>query len=305
MEPAPGRRAESSSIDTKRTLAKRLAFAVAVLLLIGAVVVVWQQREMVSDACAAVVAASPVVIALLFAAIVANVVLTALMFNVLISRYGRVGIVEMQALIAGATLLNFLPLRPGLLGRVAYHRAANDIPPLDTARTIVQALLLSAALGAYLALVAMISVWLNLPLELGVVLPGPVLLLAAVRAPWRILCIAALLRYLDLIVWAVRYWMVFDLIGAPIDHRTALALACVSVIANLVPFFSNGLGLREWAVGLLGPFLRQYPVQLGLTAELVNRAAEILVILILGLAGLAWLAHTSRLKARASMSQAG
>ncbi len=245
------------------------------------------------------------VVAVLIGAIVANVALTAMMFSVLISRYGRVGILEMQALIAGATLLNFLPLRPGLLGRVAYHRAANAIPAVDTARTIIQALILSASLGAYLALVAAISAWLSLPLEVGVALPAPLLLLASARAPWRILSLAALLRYLDLLVWAVRYWMVFDLIGASIDHRTALALACVSVIANLVPFVSNGLGLREWAVGLLGPFLRQYPVPLGLTAELVNRSAEIVVILILGLAGLAWLAHSSRLKRARPTSEAG
>ncbi|MHC4774244.1 MAG: hypothetical protein ACYTBR_03140, partial [Planctomycetota bacterium] len=47
-------------------------------------------------------------VCLLAAAVAANVVLTALMFSVLISRYGRVAAVEMQALVAAAALLNFL-----------------------------------------------------------------------------------------------------------------------------------------------------------------------------------------------------
>ncbi len=65
---------------------------------------------------------------LLLGSVLANLLLTGLLFTVLISRYGNVGRVEMQALIATATLLNFLPLRPGLFGRIAYHRTFNAIP---------------------------------------------------------------------------------------------------------------------------------------------------------------------------------
>ena len=104
----------------------------------------------------------------------------------------------------------------------------------------------------------------------------------------------ALLRWADLLAWAVRYHAAFALIGAPVGWETAVGLACVSVIAMLVPFVSNGLGLREWAVGLLAPFLAGYSMQEGIAAELVNRAAEIVVILGLGLAGSVWVTRSWR-----------
>jgi hypothetical protein len=96
------------------------------------------------------------------------------------------------------------------------------------------------------------------------------------------------------IVWAVRYHAAFTLIGSPIPPATALAFACISMIASMVPLSSNGLGLREWAIGAAAPMLTAYQLELGLTAELVNRAAELAMVTVVGLAGagyLAWLRH--------------
>ncbi|MHC4784997.1 MAG: hypothetical protein ACYTE6_03445, partial [Planctomycetota bacterium] len=70
--------------------------------------------------------------------------------------------------------------------------------------------------------------------------------------------------------------------------------ACLSVVPMLVPFVGNGLGLREWAVGLAAPLLTPYVLGLGLAAELLNRAAELVVIVILGLGGIAWLTLRAR-----------
>ncbi len=64
---------------------------------------------------------------------------------------------------------------------------------------------------------------------------------------------------------------------------------CVSVVAMLVPFVSNGLGIREWAIGLFAPFLGDSTLEIGLTAELVNRAAEIVVVVVAGVAAIVWL----------------
>jgi hypothetical protein len=62
----------------------------------------------------------------------------------------------------------------------------------------------------------------------------------------------------------------------------------------LVPIVGNGLGLREWAVGLAAPLLTPYVLGLGLAADLVNRATELVVILVLGLGGMAWLTWHAR-----------
>jgi len=237
---------------------------------------------------------APGLVALLLAGVAGNVLLTGLLFSLLISRYGRVGVLEMQALIASATLINFLPLRPGLFGRIAYHKAVNRILAVHSAKTIIQAAILSVSIVVYLGLVIAISGALHVSLVYGVVAPLPVLAAGTAIPRLRIWMAAALLRYLEVFVWAMRYYAAFALIGAPVDATGALAFACVSMIATMVPLVSNGLGLREWAIGLTAPFLTEYVLELGITAELVNRAAELVVIAVLGLAGIAWLARRRR-----------
>ena len=102
------------------------------------------------------------------------------------------------------------------------------------------------------------------------------------------------MRLLELLLIAARYHAAFALIGSPIDTATATTLACVSMIASMVPFLSNGLGLREWAVGLLAPLLAACDMTQAMTADLVNRAAELIVVSIAGLAGLGWLMQHRR-----------
>ena len=108
------------------------------------------------------------------------------------------------------------------------------------------------------------------------------------------MALAGLIRYVEVFVWAARYYAAFKLIDYTISIESALAFACISMIATLVPFFSNGLGLREWAIGLAAQLLTEYQLEHGITAELVNRAGELIVVLIVGLVGIAWLAHLRR-----------
>jgi hypothetical protein len=268
-----------------------IAVLLGVGLVVAALIVVWRQHEAVTLAIAAMRRPAPGLVALLMAGVAGNVLLTGLLFSLLMSRHGRVGVLEMQALIASATLINFLPLRPGLFGRIAYHKAVNRILAVHSAKTIIQAAILSVSIVAYLGLVIAVSGALHVSLVYGVVAPLPVLIVGMATARLRLWMAAALLRYLEVFVWALRYYAAFALIGSPVDPTGALAFACVSMIATMVPLVSNGLGLREWAIGLTAPFLTDYVLELGITAELVNRAAELVMIAVLGLAGIAWLAR--------------
>jgi hypothetical protein len=118
------------------------------------------------------------------------------------------------------------------------------------------------------------------------------------RSP-RSWCWAAAFRWLELLVIAARYHAAFALIGSPIDSAGSLAFACISMIAGMVPFLSSGLGVREWAVGLVAPILTGAQLTTGLTADLVNRAVELVVVLVCGVVGLGWLArHRSRVHRR-------
>ncbi|MBL0926853.1 MAG: hypothetical protein IBJ11_04270 [Phycisphaerales bacterium] len=263
--------------------------------------------------------ASPASVALLVGLIAVGPLLTGATFWVLTRRYGAVGFVEMTALMAGSWLLNFLPLKPGLFGRLAYHKAVNGIAITDSAKALIWANVLSlagAALMAASALIAAMFVGGDHPLMLAAVAaPAPALALFAWHAArvrpaadpevWRVLAAAAL-RYAELLVWAARFMVCFALIDRPIAPGAAAALAGVTAAVQFVPITGNGLGVREWAVGLLAPVL---PVGLaaqaglttaqGLTADLAHRAAEIPVAIVLGLVGLAYAARRTRGRAAA------
>lgn len=288
-----------------RTRLRRFGPLLGLVLLIAALVMVWRQRAIVSEALAAVGAQSPETLwfyaGVLVLTVIVNIACTAGMFNLLLRRCGRVGWLEMQALIAASTLLNYVPLRPGLFGRVAYHRLYNQIAVADSIRAVVQAIGLSftcvtiLGLGIAIAGESKPGLWM--------VSLGPLALFAAIAAGFGIrrprgsawpIALAAAVRYFDLLATAMRYHAAFALIGSPIEFQQAAAFACIAVLATMVPFLSNGLGLREWAIGLASPWLRASQLELALTADLLIRAAEIVVIIPAGFAGVVYLARLRR-----------
>lgn len=266
----------------------------AIALLAASIVLIIGRRDMLTEARASLAHPSAPHAAVLGGGVLGCMVLTGALFSVLMSRYGRVGLLEMQALVAASALVNFLPLRPGLLGRVVYHKAVNKIPPIDSVKTIIQAACLSVSVSAVVAAAVWLSALTHWPLGILVLAPFPMLAVAAWNGSMRILAIAAMIRLAEVLLWALRDWAAFALIGSPIGADAALALACVSMIANLVPFVGNGLGLREWAIGLAAPMLIGCRLELGVTAELVNRAVEIVVVLVVGLAGAGYLTFLRR-----------
>ncbi|MDX2146413.1 MAG: hypothetical protein SFZ23_02735 [Planctomycetota bacterium] len=250
-----------------------------------------------------------------------HIILSALALWALTRQYGRVGFLEMCWLVSGAWLLNFLPLRPGLLGRVAYHKAINGIAIRDSARALV----LSIATGAAAILLAfLIAIFVaNAPwgpwvLALPVSICGLIAwstwrgqsLDADRLRPFPMLAIAVGARYADVLVWSLRYLLVFEAIGMPVRLVQSVAIASVGQLASLVPFVGNGLGLREWAVGLASEVLPNWTArnadssllvsgqfttaQVGVLADLMNRLVEVVVCMPLALIGLALVARRMR-----------
>jgi len=271
-----------------------IVLVVGAILMAAAVATVVGRRDIIGTNLAAIRHPAARDVALLLGTVIANIVLTGLMFSVLMSRYGRIGLVEMQALIAAAALANYLPLRPGLFGRVAYHKTFNQIPIKATITATLVALGLSVAIAVFVALALFTAARSSIPLWVVMGAPVPLLAAAAAFRASRIVGTAALIRYIEVLLLAVRYHAAFALIGAPIDPAMALAIACVSLVVTMIPLSSNGLGLREWAVGLASPLVTSYVLEVGMTAELVNRAAEAVVIVVLGLGAFAWLAWRRR-----------
>lgn len=281
---------------------RRLGIVLGLSLLILAILFVWMQRETVFEATRAVERPAWNHVIILLACVLGNIILSGLLFSTLMSRYGRVGLLEMQSVIAAATLLNFLPLRPGLFGRVAYHKSANDIAVRDSVKVVGQAIVLSSIIAAYFVLIVLSARVLEARITYASLAPLPLLVILALIASLRVWMLAAILRYVELLLWALRYHAAFALLGIDLPWHVAMALAAVSIVAMLIPFFSNGLGIREWAVGLIAPLLTDTQLELAVTAELLNRAGELVIVAITGSIGVTIIARRIR-RGRVSITE--
>ena len=256
----------------------------------------------------AISSAAPGRVGALLVLIAVTPMFTSVLFWVLTRRYGPLGLGENTALITSAWLLNYLPLSPGLFGRLAYLKAVRGIPVGASARAVIWANLLSVVAGLLLLITVGAA-------SLGFAGHDP-RLIAATSAPataigvlawyawrkkpqpdpevWRVLAGLAI-RYVELHIWAARYLIVFSILGVPLSWGGALAVAAVSTLASLFPLAPNGLGLREWAVGLVAPLLPAslaysagVTTPISLSAELIHRGSEVLVAVPLGLAATFW-----------------
>lgn len=300
-------RAEDAPGRAKRIRAI-VGFVIGSLLLAAAVWVAYSQERALSQGLASLRSARWWLVALALFLPIANLLVVSVGFWLLNNLRGRVALAEMTALIFSAWLLNFLPLRPGMFGRIAYHKKYNAIGIKDSARVLIETLFLS---GCSMLLLACIGLTLagfdvasTLAWALALALPLALTLAAWALAParhTRAYAGAAAMKYTDMLIWTARYWVVFQLIGTPLGVREAVAVAFVSQIALLIPLVGNGLGLREWAIGLLAASLPAWfdrdglgSAGIGLTADLVNRAAELLVAVPTGILGTLLVARFAR-----------
>lgn len=274
--------------------ARPIGAVVGFLLLVAAVVVLVRERSTLGAALESLRSAPPTTIGLLLASVAASVVLTGIVFWILTRRFGPVPALEMQALMASTALANYLPLRPGLVGRVLYHRSRHGIRARDSLRTIVEAMGLTVVALSLLVPAILIAGRSEEGLWIASAVPALVGSIALAFPRWRALGWAFELRYLETLLTALRYHLAFGLVGSPLPWHASVAVACVSMIATMVPVVSNGIGLREWAIGLMAPLLADVSLERGLAAELVQRAAEIAVIVPAGLVGFAAILRPDR-----------
>lgn len=239
------------------------------------------------------------ILATLLLAPVLHVALSAAVFAVLTRRFGRVTPPEFLALVSAAWLFNFLPLRPGLGGRLVYHRTVNHIPFRHSVRVVIEAVS-TGAIGVALPIAALLALRAGVPLPVGasVLAVTPFALAGALHrsATASAYALAIGIKHADAWVWALQYFAAFHAVGHPVTFEQAAAIAAVSQAATLIPLSGNGLGLREWSVGWLASTLPawfavgpQRDLAQGLAADVLNRAAEVLVAIPLGLASYAYL----------------
>ncbi len=287
-------------IGTGKLWLRLAGLAFGLLCFAGAIYTAIHERTAFASALDALRDPPPIAVLLVLGSIAVGVVLTALLFHILMKRFGRVPFWEMQALIAATAFANYLPLKPGFVGRVAYHRLRHDIRAAHTVRTIVEAIGLSGTVASLFLFSQFLFRTIGIEGEWSLL--APAVLAIGLRTPrLRTLAQALLVRQVELALWTLRYWAVFQLVGAPIDLDTAIALGSISVIATLLPIVSNGLGIREWVIGLLAPLISHEAVSTSqaICAELVHRVAELVVMTPIGIAAIVVLVRHNRARALA------
>lgn len=216
-----------------------------------------------------------------------------------------VGPGEMVALIGMAWLVNHVPLRPGMVGRVAYHKRYNAISLRSSAVVLaLNGILSLVAMILQGAMVGAVSVLSDEPRPalcwtLLAISPfaGAAVALLARSAGWKhwdALAVLAL-RLADFAVWVLRYQVLFAIADQTLTPVQAVALGVISQVVLILPFAGNGAGAREGVVGFVA-------VRMGLdasdasafsgaaiTLDIIHRAAEFLIAIPVGIGSLIYL----------------
>lgn len=291
-----------------------VVFVLGVLLLVAAIVTLARNGDAMASAWRSLSNAPIGLVAAAALLPLVSLALTSVSFWLLMARFGRVGFGEMQALIGAAWLLNYLPFWPGMIGRLAYHRAINHIPITSSATALVWANVLNALAAVIVGAAVMTGSLFfegdDWRLSFAVSLPAVLVALVSVYARrrrdlpdphlWRLLASLAV-RLVEIQVWGARYAVCFALIGSPIAWGAAAALAAATQLATLIPLGGNALGWREWVTGFVAPMLplglsltTSIDLHTGLTADLVNRAIEVALAVPVGIVCAVWVGRRMR-----------
>lgn len=244
----------------------------------------------------AVSKASPLQVLGLAGGVMVNLLLTGVLFWAVTLRFDctpAVGLRRMVLLILSSSVLNYLPMRAGLLGRAAYLKAMHQLPLRQSALILFIVLGLGALVLGSVGL-AVIAVGRDDQMAAILVTGG---LLVVLTPVWKMLLSKLAMRPLmpmavgqwvcirltDMFIVGGRTWFAFAITGCPITYAQATALGAAGMLISLVGLTPNGLGLREWALAGMTMLVSNHGASAGATAALVDRAVEVVVVCLLGL----------------------
>ena len=224
---------------------------------------------------------------------------------------------DMELLNLVTSVLNYAPIRAGLIARVAYHLRVDRLSLLTIGAWLAAiACTLGLVMGAVLAAVLLRGRldWITAAI-IGVLIVGGALITRSlmhvplVQAQGRGLHVmlrdnAALwgalgLRLIDIAAWTGRMGCAIAILGLPLDGSQVALLAVVAIAMSLVPL--GRLGYREAGVALFASYLSMSNDELGKAAEqlaLIESAGEAIVAIPLGALALLWYRHRWRLAAQ-------
>jgi len=263
-----------------------VTFAISLLLLGGAGYFVYDATNGLEGVWESVRSAPWWMIVLIIISPLGNHLSVAMCLHALQSRHGKLGVREMIVLIGSAWLFNYLPMRPGLIGRIGYHKAINKIRLRDSLESSIWSGVLAGVANCVLLGVA----FLMMRFDGGWVLllpavPVALMFVVSTMMPGkrsRLMMLALAYRQIDVIVWLGRYWLAFEVLGLDLSIGDIAVISAVSQLASLMPLTGSGLGFREWAVGLMAS-AGGHAMGTAMAGDLINRAAETFIVVPVGL----------------------
>lgn len=255
--------ARHRALDWRRLAIQSLAFLVGVALIVWIVSraardpTVWQRLR----------SADPGVVAALLGCSVASLLLNGAIFWVAVQPVRRLGMAELQWVNAFAALVNYAPVRLGLLVRIVWHLRVDRMHVREVVAWFVNVTYtvlvpLGAAITASL-LIGALDGWL-VALTVGLIAVGAVAAPRVARLPFvarrcgglervitdrRALVGALTLRTLDLVCWTLRVVLAVRILGIDLTPGQSVMVAMASLAMSLFP--TGQLGIREATVAFL------------------------------------------------------
>jgi uncharacterized membrane protein YbhN (UPF0104 family) len=266
-----------------RTRITWIALAVGVVLLVGAIMMAVTQVNFEQ-----LKQARPWQVGALVAAVIANLLVSGVLWwSVTLSFDAKpaVNFGRMFALVCASGLLNYLPLRPGLFGRAAYLKMKHNLPLRQSAWITLVVLGLSGlVLGGAAAIVQFIAADYQYEVALAAAVIATIITPVAAGRLLKRKIVAGWLwvpvRVADVLVSAVRLWVVFDVVGQPISYSDAVLAASAGLFVSMLGITPNGLGLREWAIAGVTSATTGH---IGFAAAVIDRGVEAVVVTLAGL----------------------
>lgn len=297
--------------SSKRSIKRRAGFVLGLLLLCAAAVYLITDPSALREFADHIQHAPLWATLLVLLGPVLNLIFVSQCLWALNRRHGQVERVEMLMLVGSAWLLNHLPMRPGLVGRIGYHAKVNKIRVRDCVEASVWSAVHAAianAIGLGLALLMSPTIGIG---QFALLLASPLvlLLILSVLAETKsdqlgLLMRGLMWRYADLLVWMLRYAAAFAMLGVHITPVQIALITAVSQFAQIIPITGGGIGFREWGVGLtatMTPGVQGIDMRTAVGADVINRIAETIIVIPVGLVCTGLVAR----RFRAAMKQRG
>lgn len=272
--------------QAKSRLRSVVMFTISMFLLTGAAYFVFQGTNGLEGVWDSLRSAPVWMIVLIVLGPLGNHWSVSMCLQALQSRHGKVGVREMFVLVGSAWLFNYLPMRPGLIGRIGYHKAINKIRLRDSLESSIWSGVLAGVANGVILLAALVMI--QLPNRWSIVIPLIPVVMMFASVPLmpgrktRLLMKALAFRQIDVIVWLGRYWLAFEVLGMEVGIGDIAIISAVSQLASLMPLTGSGIGFREWGVGLTAS-AGGHTMSTAIAADLINRAAETLIVVPVGL----------------------